>query len=327
MQILSAIISVLIGIAVSLALFWLLHVIVERLPRRARGALLPYSFIGPVLLLIVLFLIYPAVRTVVLSLYDRDGEQFVGLENYLSLFGDADFLRILANNLLWIIVVPITALLLGLVAAVMSDRVGGRRENLFKSAVFFPMAISFIAAATIWKFVYDYRPPGQPQVGLLNALWVALTSGEPVPWLTVSTASLNSLLMMVIIVWLQTGFAMVLLSAAIKGVPEETIEAARVDGANERQVFFRIVLPQIRTTMLAVFVTILVLVMKIFDIVYAMTGGNYKTSVLGLEFVRQLFEFGNPGIASAVIVLLMIAVIPVMVYQVRSFRKQEEVRA
>ena len=203
---------------------------------------------------------------------------------------------------------------------------GRRRESFFKSVLFMPMAITAVAAAAIWRFIYFYAPPGNPQIYLLNAIWTAITGQDPVPWLTLDTGRLNSFLLMVIVVWVQAGFAVVLLSAAIKGVPEETIEAARIDGASERQTFFTVIMPQIRGTMIAVFVTILITVMKLFDIIYAMTGGQYNTSVLALEFYNQLFSFQNPGKAAAVVVVLVLAVTPVIVYQVRSYKAQEAFR-
>lgn len=326
MQIVSALVSVAGGLAVSFFIYWGLNWVVERSGRKWGRRLLPYVFIGPVIVLIALFILYPAVRTIYLAFFDAKGDSFVGLGNFASLFGSPDFRNILLNNLLWILVVPAVAVAIGLAVAIFADRVGPLREKIFKSTIFVPMAISFVAAATMWRFFYTYNPPGQPQVGLLNAIWTGITRGDPVPWLTVDAAKLNSFLLMVVIIWLNAGFAMVLLSAAIKGVPEETIEASRIDGANERQTFFQVIVPQIATTIVAVFVTILITVMKIFDIVYAMTGGAYGTSVLGVEFINQLFSFGNPAKAAAVVTILLVAVIPIIFYQVRSYRSQEALR-
>ena len=167
---------------------------------------------------------------------------------------------------------------------------------------------------------------GQPQIGLLNGIWTSITQADPVPWLQNSVAHSNSFLIMAVVIWLNAGYAMVLLSAAIKGVPEETIEAARIDGATERQTFFRVIAPQIRGTIVAVFITVLITVMKIFDIVFAMTSGQFNTNVLGMEFYNQFFSFNNPGKASAVVVILIVAVIPVIIYQVRTYREQEVLR-
>jgi alpha-glucoside transport system permease protein len=183
------------------------------------------------------------------------------------------------------------------------------------------MAISFVGAATIWKFVYDINSTGD-QIGLLNGIVTAI-GFEPVSWLATQTFQLNDILLMVILIWLQVGFSMVLLSAAIKGVPEETLEAARIDGANEFKIFWLVTVPQIRVTITAVFVTVLILVLKVFDIVYVMNNGRDGTSVIGLDFFRQIFDFGNFGVAAAIVVLLIIAIVPVLIYQIRSFRAEE----
>jgi alpha-glucoside transport system permease protein len=278
----------------------------------------------------VVFLLVPVFLTIYQSFLKTDQyglTSFGGLDNYFSLFSSAGFLgTTLLNNLLWIIVVPVLTVIVGLAAATLADRLGPKREKTFKSMIFLPMSISFIAAATIWKFVYDYKAPGQPQVGLLNAIWTGITKADPVPWLQSTFLHANSFLIMAVVIWLNAGYAMVLLSAAIKAVPEETIEAARIDGASEGQAFFRVIVPQIRATIVAVFITVLITVMKIFDIVFAMTSGQFGTNVLGVEFYNQLFSFNNPGKAAAVVVILLIAVIPVVVYQIRSYRAQEALR-
>jgi alpha-glucoside transport system permease protein len=325
-QILSALASVAGGLAVSFLIYLGLNFLVGKTNKKWNRRLLPYVFIGPVLLLLLGFLVYPTVRTVILSFFDTASNSFSGVDNYVSLFSSSDFRSTLLNNFLWILVVPAITVVIGLGVAALADRLGPKREKTFKSIIFFPMAISFVAAATMWKFVYTYDAPGLPQTGLLNAIWVAITHAAPVPWLTVDAGRLNSFLLMVIVIWLNAGYAMVLLSAAIKGVPEETVEAAKIDGATDRQVFFRIIAPQIQTTIVAVFVTVLIAVMKIFDIVFAMTGGTYNTNVLGVEFINQFFNFNNPGKASALVVILMLAVIPVIIYQVRSYRSQEALR-
>lgn len=331
MSILSAVLSVAAGLAVTFIIYWLLNFLVERTNERWKARLLPWVFLLPVTLLVLVFLFYPLVRTVVSSFTRAgtrrgEGDTFVGFQNYIELFQSPLFQSVLVNNLLWIIFVPTFSVAIGLLVAVLADRVGKRRESFFKSVLFLPMAITAVAAAAIWRFIYFYAPPGNPQIYLLNAIWTGITGQDPVPWLTLDTGRLNSFLLMVIVVWVQAGFAVVLLSAAIKGVPEETIEAARIDGANERQTFFTVIMPQIRGTMVAVFVTILITVMKLFDIIYAMTGGQYNTSVLALEFYNQLFSFQNPGKAAAVVVVLVLAVTPVIIYQVRSYKAQEAFR-
>ncbi|ARC55931.1 sn-glycerol-3-phosphate transport system permease protein UgpA [Frondihabitans sp. 762G35] len=329
MQIISVLSSVIGGLAVSFLIYLGLNFIVAKTNTAWNRRLLPYVFIGPVLLLILVFLIGPTLLTVYQSLLKTDQyglQSFGGLSNYVSLFTTPSFLQTLLNNLLWIIVVPAVTVIIGLAVATLADRLGPKREKTFKSIIFLPMAISFIAAATIWSFVYYYVAPGQPQVGLLNGIWTGITHADPIAWLQNSTAHANSFLIMAVVIWLNAGYAMVLLSAAIKAVPEETIEAARIDGASERQAFFQIIAPQIRGTIIAVFITVLITVMKIFDIVFAMTSGAFNTNVLGMEFYNQFFSFNNPGKASAVVVILIIAVIPVVIYQVRTYRQQEALR-
>jgi alpha-glucoside transport system permease protein len=328
-QIVSVLASVVGGLLISYLIYLGLNFIVEKTNSRWNARLLPYVFLGPVLLLVAVFILAPTLLTVYQSLihYDQYGlTTFGGVTNYLQLLSSAGFLQTLLNNLLWIIFVPALTVIVGLFVATLADRLGPAREKTFKTLIFVPFAISGIAAGTMWSFVYYYTAPGQPQVGLLNAVWTGITKSDPVPWLNTPGFHLNSFLIMAIMIWLNAGYAMVLLSAAIKGVPEETIEAARIDGATEQQAFFRIIMPQIRATIVAVFITVLISVMKVFDIVLATTGGQYNTNVLGLEFYNQLFSFQNNGKASAVVVILLIAVIPVIIYQIRSYREQEALR-
>src|SRR5919107_5712071 len=269
---------------------------------------------------LALFLVYPTLVTVLGSFFDRTGDEFIGFANYTSLFTDPAFYSTLLNTVLWLAVVPAVTVIIGLLVAVLADRVGPTSEKASKSLIFLPMAISMVGAATIWRFVYEYRPGGQQQIGLLNAIWTGL-GGEPQVWLQLSTAKLNSFLLMIILIWLQTGYCMVILSAAIKGVPEDTIEAARMDGATEVQAFFRIIVPQIWGTVVTVFVTVFITVMKIFDIVYVMTGGQFETNVVAVAFFKELFEFNNQGRSAAIVVILLLAVTPLMWYQVRRFRE------
>ncbi len=312
------------GVGGAMALFYFLNMAVEGLPQRAEGRLKPYVFVLPAVLFIGLFLIYPTVLTIYYSFLDDESTTWVGLQNYLDVLGDPDFRETLFNNFLWILIVPAVTVALGLMVAVLADKLSDRWEKISKSVIFLPMAISFVGAATIWRFVYDAKV-GETQIGLQNAIVTAL-GFDPVSWLQLDQFSVNDLLLMVILIWLQVGFSMVLLSAAIKSVPEETIEAARIDGASEVQTFFRVVVPQIRGTLITVFITVLILVMKVFDVVYVMTGGDFGTNVIGLEFFLQIFQFGNNGIAAAIVVLLMLAVIPVLIYQVRHFREEEATR-
>ena len=321
-KILNALISIVAGVGGALILYYLLNKFAERLPGRWEDRIKPYVYLLPALAAIGLFLIYPAIQTIVYSFANRDSTAWVGLDNYQELLSSPAFQQTLLNTLLWILIVPAATVVLGLAVAVLADRLRPRGEKLTKTIIFLPMAISMVGAATIWRFVYEARPAGQPQIGLQNAIATAL-SFDPVVWLQQENFHLNSFWLMIILIWAQVGFSMVLLSAAVKGVPTETIEAARIDGASERQAFFRVVVPQIWPTVITVFITVLIGVMKVFDVVYVMTNGNFNTNVIGLEFYNQLFTNGNAGYAAAIVVILMLAVVPVMVYQVRQFRAQE----
>nr|MBA3410480.1 sugar ABC transporter permease [Geodermatophilaceae bacterium] len=298
---------------------------VERLSLRWERRIKPYVFVAPAVAIVGVFLVYPVVQTIMFSFADRNSTAWVGFENYTFIFQDDRFVEALFNNLLWIIVVPSFAVAIGLLIAVMADRLKPRGEKIAKSIIFMPMAISFVGASTIWKFVYDTDFRGGEQIGLLTAITTKL-GFEPQRWLSLQTFSLNDLLLIVIMVWLQAGFAMVLLSAAIKGVPEETLEAARIDGAGEVAIFFRVIVPQIWPTVVVVFTTVLILVMKVFDIVNVMTNGRDGTEVIANRFYNLLFESGENGQAAAVVVILMLAVVPVMIYQVRQFRREEAAR-
>jgi alpha-glucoside transport system permease protein len=318
----NALIAVVAGVGGTVVLFWAMNKAVEALPEEWENRLKPYVFIGPALIVVTLFLVYPAFRTIFISFYDDRSENFLGLDNYAMLFTDPSLRMAITNNLLWVLVVPAACVAFGLLVAVLADRLTARFENISKSLIFTPMAVSAVGASTIWLFVYAWRPAGTGQIGLLNAIWTGLGQ-EPIAWVQVSTLRLNSFLLMVIMIWLQTGFAMVLLSSAIKGVPTETIEAARIDGATEIQIFWRVTIPQIMSTIVVVFTTILIAVLKIFDIIFVTTGGNFNTDVVAVRFINELFQFRRFGLAAAIVVVLMLATIPVMIYNVRQFREQE----
>lgn len=324
-KIANALIAVVAGVGGAVALYFVLNKLAEMLPRKWEERVKPFVFIAPAFAAISLFLIYPAIRTVILSFADRDSTEFVGLSNYTELLSSPGFQSTLFNTLLWIAVVPAVTVALGLGVAVLADRLRPGAEKLSKTIIFLPMAISMVGAGTIWRFIYEVRPAGRPQIGLQNAIVTGL-GFDPVVWLQESGFRLNSFFLMVILVWAQVGFSMVLLSAGIKGVPTETIEAARIDGANEVQAFFRVVVPQIWPTVITVFITVTIGVMKVFDIVYVMTNGNFDTNVIAVDFVNQLFTNANAGYASAIVVMLMLAVVPIMLYQVRHFRAQEATR-
>ncbi|MEQ4716031.1 sugar ABC transporter permease [Nonomuraea sp. B19D2] len=318
----NAVLAVIAGVGGALVLFWVLNRLVGLLPGRWEDRLKPYVYIGPAFLAISLYLIYPAIQTIHFSFANADSTAYVGLDNYTSLLGSAGFRSTLVNTLLWIVIVPAVTIALGLGIAVLADRLRPRAEKLAKTAIFLPMAISAVGAGTIWRFVYATNPPGEPQIGVQNAIVTGL-GFDPVNWLQITDFKFNSLELMVMLLWAQVGFSMVLLSAAIKGVPADTLEAARIDGASERQIFRKVIVPQIRGTIITVFVTVTIGVMKLFDIVYVMTNGDFDTNVIGVQFFNELFTNFNNGHAAAIVVMLMIAIIPIMVYQVRQFRTEE----
>jgi alpha-glucoside transport system permease protein len=320
--------AVIAGIAITALIYFLLNLLIHRLPERIKRRVEPYVFIGPVLVLIGLFVIWPTLQSIRLSFMEEeiDGSTtWVGFQNFKDLFAEDYFASMLINNLMWIAIVPILTVSLGLAIAQLANNVGPRQEKVLKSIFFMPMTISFVSAAVIWRYIYAYAPEGGEQIGLFNAIWTAL-GGEPQTWFQIEAFKFNNILLMIILIWLSAGYAMVLLSAAIKSVPEDTLEAGRVDGASTSQIFFKIVLPQIWPTAIAVFITVLIGAMKVFDIVLAMTGGNYNTTVLAQTFYLEYFIYGNTGKAMAAVVLLILAIIPVMVYQVRHYRKFEAAR-
>jgi alpha-glucoside transport system permease protein len=275
--------------------------------------------------LLIVISVLPFLQTIAWSFFDKRAKEFIGLENYVTLFSDENFLGILLNNFLWVAFVPAVTVGFGLVFANLANNVGPKREKVMKSLIFMPMAISFVAAGTIWGYLYDYPPPGRPAIGLLNAIVVAF-GGESQPWLSIDAGRLNSFLLMIVVIWLNAGFSMVLLSAAIKAVPEETIEAARIDGAGPLKIFTSVIVPQIRGTIMSVFITTVIGVMKVFDVVLAMTGGNFNTSVLGYEYYRLFFVESNIGGSAAVVTILCVLIAPLMWLQVRTARHQEEIR-
>ena len=329
-----ALVAIVWGVGGVALLFWVFNGIVERLPDALRTRLLPFVFAGPAIAILAWYLTIPALRTFWLSLFGRDGpqpglgflqllasESFVGLRNYVAVFTEQLMLQSFRNNLMWIIFGSTFSVLLGLLIAVLADR--SSYERIAKSLIFLPLAISFVGAGIIWNFIYEYRPAGQPQIGLLNYIVVAL-GGTPQAWPQwVAIAPWNSLFLIVIVVWLQTGFAMVLFSAALKGIPEDLLEAGRIDGANELQIFFRIMIPHIRGTMIAVWTTIVIFTLKIFDVVWVMTGGQFGTHVIATQFYRQSFTNRNSGFGSAIAIVLLLAVVPVMIYNLRQFRERE----
>lgn len=317
-KIVSGVVAVVWGVGGVALIYWVMNWVIGRLPTRAGSLILPYLFIGPAMALLIWFLALPTLRTLWISLFNADSSTFVGLGNYLDIFTNPAFLEVFRNNLLWLVIGTTLVIAFGLLIAVLADQ--SRFESLAKAIIFMPMAISFVGAGIIWNFMYETRPAGDPQIGVLNAVVTGL-GGDPQAWTTL-LQPWNNLFLIVIMVWLQVGFAMVLFSAAIKGIPAELMEAARVDGATERQVFRRVTVPMIRGTLITVATTTIILTLKIFDVVIVMTGGQFGTGVIATEFYRQYFTNRNFGIGSGLAILLLIAVIPVMIYNVQRFRGQ-----
>jgi alpha-glucoside transport system permease protein len=407
---LQGLITIIVGVGGCVGYFYFSNQFLDRVLFPARGEnagrninranqIRPWLFMFPALFALGLYLAYPVFATFWLSLTDRDaGGAFVGLANYIQMAGEPKFWEAMSNNMLWLVIVPAFSTAFGLLAAQLTDRISW--GGIAKSLIFMPMAISFVGAAVIWKLVYDTRPAGQDQIGILNAVWLAfdggsfsvlllkivpvlliagfavlmglaiyqtlrpvlgrekghgkshwwahvlrgvitiaalwmiwlslgaivslfsatLPYGEPQTWLTIPFW--NSIFLMVVLVWIQTGFAMVILSAALRGIPEETIEAAVIDGANPFQIFFKIKVPQIMSTIVVVWTTITIVVLKVFDIVFAMTNGQWETQVLANYMYDKLFRANDWGVGSASAMVIMLLVTPILVWNVYNARKE-----
>ncbi|MTE00328.1 ABC transporter permease subunit [Paracoccus sp. YIM 132242] len=323
-----AISTIAIGVFGCVAWFWGSNWILDRIypPRgpnagdniRKAGQIRPWLFLGPALLFLGVYLVYPIFDSLWRSFHNARGTDFVGGSNYAWLMNDGKFRESMRNNLVWLLVVPALSTVFGLIAAQLTDRL--KWGNIGKSLIFMPMAISFVGAGVIWKFIYEYRAPGENQIGLLNAIVTAL-GGDPQLWLTL--IPWNNFLLMVVLVWIQTGFAMVILSAALRGIPEETIEAAILDGASPWQVFFKIKVPQIMGTIAVVWTTITIVVLKVFDIVFVMTNGQWGTQVLANLMYDWMFR-GTPdyGRGSAIAIILMLLVTPIMIWNIVNARRE-----
>jgi len=334
-QLLSALVTMVLGVAGCVAYFFVSNLALDKAyPVRGKtpaeisrninkaNLIRPWLFMGPAILLLTVYLVYPVVQSFWLSLNDRNGTTFVGVSNYLWMIKDPLFRESMFNNLLWLVVVPTMATFFGLVIAALTDRIWW--GNIAKTVIFMPMAISFVGATVIWKFVYDYRAAASEQIGILNAVVTAL-GGEPQAWITLPFW--NNLFLMVILIWIQTGFAMVILSAALRGISEETIEAAVIDGANPVQIFFKIMIPQIWGTIAVVWTTITILVLKVFDIVLAMTNGQWNTQVLANLMFDWMFRGGGDfGRGAAIAVVIMVLVIPIMIWNIRRANAEMEGR-
>ncbi len=401
---LQGLLTIVIGVGGCIGYFWLSNQVLDKVIFPPRGAnpgrnitranmVRPWLFLFPAIFALGLYLAYPVIETLRLSLTDRDqGGAFVGLANYRQMMSEEKFWEAMRNNMLWLIVVPAASTALGLLVAQLTDRI--RWGSLAKSLIFMPMAISFVGASVIFKLIYDVRPVDQAQIGVMNAIWlqfeggigsvlflkllpavilagfaaavgyvgwllawpvfgahppgfralrllagagaawlvvlslrsilalvtVDLAYGEPQAWLAIPFW--NNFLLMVVLIWIQTGFAMVILSAALRGIPEETVEAAIVDGANPFQVFFQIKVPQIMGTIVVVWTTITLVVLKVFDIVFAMTNGQWETQVLANYMFDKLFRANDWGVGSAAAIVIMILVTPILAWNVWNARKE-----
>ncbi len=336
-QISNAAITVLIGVAAAFIYFWGTNWLLDQFLRSdqpglsgrqsvrrdtLRSRIRPWLFLFPALFFMGVYLAYPVFATLRLSLFDRTADNFIGFSNFFWALNDPNFLQSAGNNLLWLIVVPTASTAFGLLVAVLADRLWW--GNIAKSLIFMPMAISFVGASIIWKFVYDFRGPDADQIGVLNAL-VQLFGGTPQAWITVPFW--NSIFLMIILIWIQTGFAMVILSAALRGIPEETLEAARIDGASDIRIFFDIMIPQVFPTILVVWTTITITVLKVFDIVLAMTNGQWDTQVLANLMFDWMFRGGgDSGRSSTIALFIMFAVLPIMVWNIRNVNAEEVTR-
>jgi alpha-glucoside transport system permease protein len=311
--------AVVVGVPAALVGYILLiEMILRWLPQKPVPRLRPFLWIAPALLFLGVFLVYPTLDTVRRSFMDRTSENYVGFANYEYMVTTPGVLSAIFNNLLWLVFLSLGAVGIGLLIAVLVDRV--KYEAFAKTIIFLPMAISFVAAGVIWRFMYDFRP----ETGTLNAIATALGRDEPIPWL--STWPVNNFALIAVGVWMQVGFAMVILSAGLKSISNDLLEAARMDGATEFQTFRKIVFPLLLPTIAVISTAVIIIALKAFDIVYVMTSGNFNTDVLANRMYTELFRIGHFGQASAIAVVLFLAIVPVMIFNIRRFREQEAIR-
>jgi alpha-glucoside transport system permease protein len=322
-RLLTAVIVV-VGVPAATVLYgYLAELLLNRGPYAWRGRLRPWLWLAPALLLLAFYLIYPTINTIYLSFLDARSTEFVGMDNYRFALTNPDMLSAFKNNLLWLIFFTACTVVFGLFLAVLTDRVS--YESAVKGLIFLPMAISYVAAGVIWKLMYQFEPAGEPQTGFLNGLLTAVIPDfEPVAWLF--NRSTNNIALIVIGIWMWTGFCMVVLSAGLKGIPNELIEAARVDGANEWQILRHVTLPLLSSTIAVVATTMVINVLKIFDIVYVMTNGALDTEVIANRMYKEMFNYRHFGRASAIAAILLLATIPVMLINIRRFQEQEAIR-
>jgi len=305
-------------VAILAFLFWVAGKVRGRFEKPLANVLL----LGPAVILLLIGLVIPAIRTIFLSFRGQyaigPNVKYVGFANYKWAFTDPHTLHTLLRTAEWLVIVPVVSTVMGMIFSILVDRM--RFQVIAKSLIFMPTAISFVGASLIWKYVYQYRSPGLPQIGLLSEVVMKLGWSHPPNWLL--SSPLNTFLLMVILVWIETGFAMVILGAAIRSVPDDVIEAARVDGAKGWRLFRSVQLPMISTTVTVVLITIMTATLKIFDIVYTITGGDFKTDTLSNEMYTQIFESFNTGRGSALAVILFMAVVPLVTVSIFRLRRE-----
>ncbi len=302
---------------------YVIELFLNRLPDKVSRRFRPWLWLAPALALLLIFLVYPTIQTIYYSFMNANSTKAVGLANYVFAFTNPAMLSSFRNNLVWLLLYPTVTLVIALLIAVLSDRVW--YENIVKAVVFIPLAISFVAAGVIWKLMYDYSPAGSNQIGTVNALLLALIPGfAPKAWLI--NYPINNIALILIGIWMYVGFATVILSAGLKSIPDEILEAAKIDGANEGQIFRNITLPLLSSTIAVVATTMIISVLKIFDIIYVMTNGNFNTDVIANRMYKELFTFNNIGRASTIATILLLLTIPIMIFNIRRFRAQEELR-
>ena len=326
MSLLNLFLIVFLGILIFISYFHISNFILDRYGRksikryRIENSIRVIIFILPAFIVLFIFILYPVFETVRLSFYDKFGREYVGLYNYKWAINDPEFRRSILNNLGWLLIVPTLSTFFGLVIANLADRIWW--GSIAKSIIFMPMAISFVGAGVIWKFVYDYRGPGDDQIGFLNAVVVSL-GFEPQAWMTIPIW--NNLFLMVIMIWIQTGLAMVIFSAALRGIPKEMLEAARIDGASELKIFTSIIIPYLEKTILVIWTIITILVLKIFDIILAMTNGQWNTEVLANLMYDWMFRGGgDSGRGSLMAIVIMVGVIPIMIWNIHRHKEEEK---
>jgi len=311
-------IQMFIAIALFFGVVAVILLLTQRLRSRRGELIQSAAFVLPAVLLICVGLLYPAISTIYQSFRNAAGDEFIGLDNYQRIFTDSALIRVLINTAIWVVVVPLASTVIGLVYAVLIDR--AKFEKFAKALIFLPMAISLVGASIIWKFVYDYRQTADDQIGVANA-FLKLLGFDTYRFLL--TEPWNTIFLIVIMIWVQAGFAMTILSASIKAIPDDIVEAARLDGASGMQLFRQITVPSIRPSLIVVITTISITTLKAFDIVRTTTGGNFDTSVLAYQFYVESFRSFNQGLGAALAVLIFILVLPIVIYNVRQMRKLE----